>query len=106
MRVLMCTTANDAHLGPLLPFAKAWSRSGHEVRVAAPASYGTSLARVELPHEPFPDASPGLIGPVMAGPSALAPEEAEEVVLREVFGRFDAQAALRWTRSPVSTRGS
>jgi UDP:flavonoid glycosyltransferase YjiC (YdhE family) len=94
VRVLCSTTANDGHFGPLSPFALACAEAGHEVRVAAPASYGAALARVGLPHEPFADAPPEVIGPVMATLPSLTFEEANEVVIREVFGRIDAQAAL------------
>ena len=94
MRVLFSTTANDGHFGPLLPFARACTGAGHEVRVAAPASYGAALDRVDLPHEPFADAPPELIGPVMASLPNMSFEEADDVVVREVFGRIDAQAAL------------
>ncbi len=62
--------------------------------MAAPESYGVALARVGLPHEPFADAPPELIGPVMAGLPSLSFAEADEMVVREVFGRIDAQAAL------------
>ena len=94
MRILFATTANDGHFGPLLPFARAGTALGHEVRVAAPASYGRALARAGLSHEPFADAAPEVIGPVMAGLPSLTFQEADDVVLREVFGRIDAQAAL------------
>ena len=94
MRVLVSTTGNDGHFGPLLPFARGWAAAGHEVRVAAPASYADALARAGLPHEPFGEPPPEAIGPVMAGLPALPFEEADEIVVRDVFGRFDAQAAL------------
>jgi hypothetical protein len=35
MRVLLATTANAGHFMPMMPFAKACLRAGHEVRVAA-----------------------------------------------------------------------
>ncbi|GAA1960143.1 DUF1205 domain-containing protein [Nocardioides panacihumi] len=94
MRVLFSTTANDGHLGPLLPFARACAGAGHEVRVAAPASYAGTLDRAGLIHEPFDDAPPDLIGPIMARLPTLSFAEADDLVLREVFGRVDAQAAL------------
>lgn len=94
VRVLCATTANDGHFGPLLPFAEACVRSGHEVRVAAPLSYGPALARAGFPHEPCADAPPEAIGPIMAGLASLPFAEANDVVVREVFGRIDAQAAL------------
>jgi hypothetical protein len=94
MRVLCSTTANDGHAGPLLTFARACAAAGHEVRVAAPASYAGALARSRLTHEPFADPAREEIGPVMGRLPSLTVQEADEVVLREVFGRIDAQAAL------------
>jgi UDP:flavonoid glycosyltransferase YjiC (YdhE family) len=94
VRVLFSTTANEGHFGPLLPFVRACAASGNEVRVAAPVSFGPALARVGLRHEPFADARPELIGPVMAQLPAMDVEDANDVVIREVFGRIDAQAAL------------
>lgn len=94
MRVLCATTANDGHFGPLLPFARACAAAGHEVRVAAPASYAAVVARAGLPHEPFADAPPELVGPVMARLPTVSFEEANDLVVREVFARIDAQAGL------------
>ncbi|SFB37527.1 glycosyltransferase, MGT family [Nocardioides alpinus] len=94
MRVLCATTANVGHFGPLLPFARALAGSGHEVRVAAPASFAGAVVGAGFVHEPFADAPPELIGPVMARLPTLAFDEADDVVIREVFARIDAQAAL------------
>ena len=94
MRVLFATTANDGHWGPLVPFARACTEAGHEVRVAAPTSYGEALARAGFVHEPFADAPEELIGPVMATLPTLPFEEADDIVIRDVFARIDAQAAL------------
>jgi UDP:flavonoid glycosyltransferase YjiC (YdhE family) len=94
MRVLCATTANDGHFGPLLPFARACATAGHDVRVAAPASYSAAVKRTGLHHEPFPDAPPELVGPIMARLPTLSFEEANDVVIREVFGRIDARAGL------------
>jgi hypothetical protein len=94
VRVLCATTANDGHFGPLLPFARACVTAGHEVRVAAPASFAGSVAEAGLAHEPFADAPADVIGPVMARLPTLTFEEADDLVLREVFGRIDAQAGL------------
>lgn len=94
MRVLFATTANDGHFGPLRPFAVAFADAGHEVQVAAPASYAAALKNAGYVHAPFDDAPPELIGPVMARLPTLPFEEANSVVLREVFARIDARAAL------------
>ena len=94
MRALFATTANDGHFGPLLPFARACAAAGHEVRVAAPESYAAAVERAGLTHEPFDDVPPELIGPLMGQLPHLPFEEANAIVIREVFARIDAQAAL------------
>ncbi len=94
MRILCATTANDGHFGPIVPFARAGAKAGHEVRVAAPASYAGAVQRAGFRHEPFADAPPDQVGPVMASLPSLPFEEADDVVVREVFGRIDAQAGL------------
>ncbi|WP_175525358.1 glycosyltransferase [Microbacterium sp. cf046] len=92
--MLCATTANDGHFGPLLPFARALADAGHEVRVAAPASYAAAVAKAGFAHEPFADGPAELIGPVMGRLPTLTFEEADDIVVREVFARIDAQAAL------------
>lgn len=94
MRVLCSTTANDGHFGPLVPFARACAEAGHEVRVAAPESFAAAVERAGFAHEPFGDVPPELIGPVMARLPTLTYAEANDVVIRDVFARIDAQAAL------------
>jgi hypothetical protein len=94
VRVLFATTANDGHFGPVLPFARACVDAGHEVQVAAPVSFGDALTRAGLPHAPFGEPPADVIGPVMGRLPTLTFEEADDLVLREVFGRIDAQAAL------------
>ncbi len=94
VRVLCATTANDGHFGPLLPFARACAGAGHEVRVAAPASYAATVTGAGFAHEPFADAPRELIGPIMDRLPTLGFEEADDLVVREVFARIDAQAGL------------
>lgn len=94
MRVLVATTGNDGHFGPLVPVARACAAAGHEVRVAAPASYAAAVERAGFVHAPFDDAPPELIGPLMGSLPSMSFEEADATVIREVFGRIDARAAL------------
>lgn len=94
MRALFATTANDGHFGPLLPFARAFAAAGHEVRVAAPESYAAAVERAGFAHEPFGDVPQELIGPIMGQLPHLPFEEANAIVIREVFARIDAQAGL------------
>ncbi len=94
MKVLFATTANDGHFGPLVSLARAFVTAGHEVRVTAPASFATTVTNAGFTHVPFSDAPPELIGPVMARLPSLSYDEADTLVVGEVFGRIDAQAAL------------
>ncbi|GAA5108489.1 DUF1205 domain-containing protein [Alloalcanivorax gelatiniphagus] len=94
MRVLASTTAGAGHMGPLVPFARACADAGHEVAMAAPASFAAAVAATGLDHRPFPDVPPDVLGAVFGRLPTLSQHEAEAVVIGEVFGQLDAQAAL------------
>jgi UDP:flavonoid glycosyltransferase YjiC (YdhE family) len=94
MRVLFSTTGGTGHFGPLIPVAKVCAAAGHTVAVAAPISFAEAVAGAGFDHVPFGAPSPELMGKIFGGFSQLTFEEANRVVLAEVFGRLDAQAAL------------
>ena len=94
MRVLFSTTAGVGHFGPMVPVARACAAAGHEVAVAAPISFAEQVRRAGLSHLPFPDVPADRMGPVFGRASQLPREEANRVVVSEVFGRLNAQAAL------------
>jgi UDP:flavonoid glycosyltransferase YjiC (YdhE family) len=58
MRVLLATTANNGHFGPMLPFAAACQRAGREVLVAAPESFAGAVERAGHRHWSCPDIDP------------------------------------------------
>lgn len=99
--MLGATTANDGHFGPIVPFLRACAAAGHDVRVAAPASFAAAVAAAGFAHEPFADAPPELVGPIMARLPTVTFDEANELVVRDVFARVDAQAALPALRETV-----
>ncbi|MGA8046592.1 MAG: hypothetical protein WCA30_10050, partial [Dermatophilaceae bacterium] len=90
MRVLCSTTAGEGHFGPLRVLAQGCRAAGHEVRVAAPASFADSVQRAGLEHVPFAEPSAGALGAVFASLARMSPEEANRTVMVEVFGRLDA----------------
>ncbi|HEX7277814.1 MAG TPA: hypothetical protein VF244_10610, partial [Acidimicrobiales bacterium] len=94
MRVLVSTTAGAGHLGPLVPFARALVGAGHEVVVAAPASFAAAVERAGFVHHPFADAAPDELAAVFARLPGLSNHDANLLVVTEVFGRIDAHAAL------------
>lgn len=78
----------------MVPFARACRDAGHEVRVAAPASFSAAVAATGLHHAPFADVPPEVLGPIFGRLPQLSREEAEQIVIGDIFGRLDAQAAL------------
>ena len=101
MRVLAATTAGVGHFAGLLPFARACSSSGHAVRVAAPASFAETVEGAGFAHAPLGDVAPSALGAVFGRIPALSRHEAQDVVLQEVFGRLDRDAALPAMRAVI-----
>ena len=94
MRVLFSTTAGAGHFGPMIPIAQACQAAGHEVAVAAPNSFAPHVTNAGLDHLPFADVPAEQMAAVFGRLPALPREEANRIVVAEVFGRLDAQAAL------------
>lgn len=94
MRILGSTTAGAGHLGPMVPVLRACERAGHEVRVACPASFVPQVEEVGLAAAPFGEPDPDDLRAVMAPLPGMPPDEANRVVVRDVFGRLDTSAAL------------
>jgi UDP:flavonoid glycosyltransferase YjiC (YdhE family) len=103
MRVLFSTTAGTGHFTPMIPVARACASAGHEVRVAAPDSFASHVERAGLEHAPFDDVPPDVMGAVFARLPSMSPDEANRVVVRDVFGRLDAQAAWPRVRDTIDT---
>ncbi|WP_244930394.1 glycosyltransferase [Nocardioides sp. W7] len=101
MRVLVASTAGAGHFGPLVPVARACVRAGHEVAVAAPESFAAEVTGAGFVHRPFADVPRDVLGAVMGRLPTLSMEEANRVVVAEVFGRLDAQAALAGVTATV-----
>lgn len=76
---------------------------GHEVQVAAPSSFAGAVSVSGLRHVPFPDASAEAMGAVFGRIPQLTMRAADDLVIREVFGRLDAAAALPTVRKIVES---
>ena len=94
MRALFSSTAGAGHFTPMVPLAHACRAAGHDVAVAAPASFAAAVARAGLEHLPFADVPAEQMGAVFSRLPDLPSDEANEVVIREVFAGLDARAAL------------
>ncbi len=94
MRVLVSSTGGVGHLLPLLPVARALDRAGHAVRIACPESFTGFAGRYGLPVSGFGEPDPDELAAVWATIPFDDMEEANRVVVGQVFGRLDATAAL------------
>ena len=94
MRLLFTTTGHAGHVLPLVPLARACLRAGHEIRVAGPRSRSTVAGDAGLPFWPFADPPEDELSSVFAPTARLSAEEANAIVIGEVFGRLAAGAAL------------
>jgi UDP:flavonoid glycosyltransferase YjiC (YdhE family) len=94
MRILMTTHRGAGHFGPLVPFAHACLRAGHDVLVAAARSAAPMVARAGLDHHPFEEPAPEQDNPLLDFIRTLPNDEANERVLRDLFGRLRGRAAL------------
>ncbi|MDP3713905.1 MAG: glycosyltransferase [Mycobacteriales bacterium] len=105
MRVLLSTTSGTGHFRPLLPFARALQRAGHELACAAPAEAAQMVEREGLRHLPFagvPGDDPDRIAVFRQLPT-LDEAEGRQLFGSEIFGRLNTTAALPGARTAVET---
>jgi len=97
VRILFASTRGAGHVGPLVPFAHAARRAGHDVLLAAPASAAPLAARAGLPHHAVGEA------PAEEVESRLWTADGPETVIRDVFVGLHARTALPGMVEAVST---
>src|SRR4051812_26202899 len=95
MRFLFASTRGAAHIAPLVPFALACKRAGHDVLLAAPHSAWEHVARAGLPFAGFDMPPAKVIGPVWARVKASTDRDEQERIVRgEIFGGLYADHAF------------
>jgi UDP:flavonoid glycosyltransferase YjiC (YdhE family) len=94
MRILFASTRHAGHFGPLIPFAQACRRAGHDVLVAAAGSLAHHVERAGLPHAPLADPRPEVLEPLWQRLRAGDPREADRIMVTEVFAGEHAHSAL------------
>jgi UDP:flavonoid glycosyltransferase YjiC (YdhE family) len=99
VKVLFATTRGVGHFGPLVPFAQASVRAGHEVLVAGPASVAPLASRARLRLMPVAAPRAEVVD------AAFAPvwrrEASVEHVVRDLFVGLYAEAAMADMRTAV-----
>lgn len=101
MRILFTTRGSAGHAGPLAPFAHAALDSGHDVLVAAQPRHRHNVDRLGLPFTPLADPHERAFGPLMAQLPTAGFDEANAIMLGEMFARVDAEATLPALRKLV-----
>ena len=94
VRVLFATTANAGHFRPLVPFAEACLRAGHEVLVAGQAGAAPAAQRAGLPFRALPEPDHDELARFRAGQTGLSATQAMGRALTELYIRLYAGAAL------------
>jgi UDP:flavonoid glycosyltransferase YjiC (YdhE family) len=94
MRFLMTTHSGAGHFGPMIPFAHALLRAGHEVLVGVPRSAAPMVVRAGL--EPYPLDEPlwEIEAPYWEAASATDDDAAAKIAVTDVFGRLRGPAML------------
>jgi UDP:flavonoid glycosyltransferase YjiC (YdhE family) len=93
MRILISTRRGAGHFGPLVPFAKALLRDNHEILVAAPRSAAPMIAAAGMDHHPIPDPPEDKRAPLRAAAAGLSTDDANALMVGDVFIRIDSRAA-------------
>jgi UDP:flavonoid glycosyltransferase YjiC (YdhE family) len=94
VRVLFSSTRGAGHFNPLVPFARAFERAGHEVLFAGPPDLAGPADAAGFEFWQFDPPPEDELGSVWARVPELPPEEANEVVIGEIFGRLNTTASL------------
>ncbi len=95
MRVLFATTRGAGHVGPLIPLATACLEAGHDVLVAGPQAAAPPVRRAGLPFSAVAEPPAAEVAAAWAPVWRVATQAPDaDYVIRELFGRFAAGAAL------------
>ena len=101
MRVLFACTRGAGHFHPMVPFIEACRRSGHEVLVVAPPGVAETVERAGYPFAGGAAPSEEELGPVWARVPTLSYDEAERLVIGEIFATLNVRAMLPGMRAAV-----
>jgi UDP:flavonoid glycosyltransferase YjiC (YdhE family) len=94
MRVLLASTRGAGHFAPLLPFAHALRLRGHDLLAAGPPSLRPTIEGAGLELWEYADPPADELDAVWARVPTLSPDEANVVVVGEIFGRLNSTASL------------
>jgi UDP:flavonoid glycosyltransferase YjiC (YdhE family) len=94
VRVLFASTRGAGHFNPLVPFIEACVRGGHEVLVAGPPPLAEAVARAGYRYWPGEVPPEDELGAVWGRVPTVSHEEAERLVVGDIFARLNVAAML------------
>ena len=94
MRALVAPPRAAPHVTPLARCGRARDRAGHEVMVAGPPDLADAVEAAGFAFWEFDPPPADELGEIWGRVPELPPDEANEVVVGEIFGRLNSTAAL------------
>jgi UDP:flavonoid glycosyltransferase YjiC (YdhE family) len=94
MRILFSSTRGTGHLQPLMPYARALLKHGHEVLFAGPAAIGGPVREAGFSHAPFGHPGDEVLAPIWARLRGITEDEMNRIAAREIFAGVNASAAF------------
>jgi UDP:flavonoid glycosyltransferase YjiC (YdhE family) len=101
VRALFSSSRGAGHFNPLVPFARAFERGGHEVLFAGPPDLAGPVEGAGFDFWQFDPPPQDELGAIWGRVPQLPPEEANEVVVGEIFGRLNTTAAVPRLRAAI-----
>lgn len=102
MRVLFACTRGAGHFNPIVPFADACLRGGHDVLVVGPPALTEAVERAGYPFACGAAPPEDELGAVWGRVPTLSYDEAERVVVGEIFATLNVRAMLPGMRAAVA----
>ena len=101
MRVLFACTRGAGHFNPMVPFIEACRRGGHDVLVVGPPPLADTVERAGYPFALGAAPPEEQLGEVWARVPTVSYDEAERLVIGEIFATLNVRAMLPAMRATV-----
>ena len=102
MRVLFASTRGVGHFNPMVPFVESALRGGHDVMVAGPPALAPTIEPTGYPFWEGEDPPADELGAVWGRVPQVPPEEANQIVIGEIFAGLNVRAMLPALRAAVA----
>jgi UDP:flavonoid glycosyltransferase YjiC (YdhE family) len=102
VRVLFASTRGVGHFNPLVPFVESALRAGHEVLVAGPPALAPTIEPTGYPFWEGENPPADELDATWARVPQVPPEQAEQIVIGEIFARLNVRAMLPSLRAAIA----